>query len=201
MAFTYPRAFLTIRGPSEITIRQTNVVGMNVSPFSLVPQVYKWPGAERWEADIGFDPMDRATAEQWIAFFGSMDGSVGSFTMGDPAGQTPRGTVAGSVTATGSARARTITLSGGTSSTTLLAGDWISFNSNRWLHKVMADVTLGGTPSCEIWPALRATIASATVTYTAAKGRFMLAETPQWTIGPASVYERLTIKAIEDLRP
>lgn len=29
----------------------------------------------------------------------------------------------------------------------------------------------------------------------------MLTETPQWTIGPASIYERLTIKAIEDLRP
>jgi len=199
MAFTFPRAFLTHRGPSEITIRQTNVVGMNVSPFSLVPQVYEWSGAERWEAEIGFDPMDRATAEPWVAFFSSMRGPVGSFTMGDPAGQTPRGTASGSVTATGSVRSHTITLSGG--SGTLLAGDWISFDSSRRLHKVLADVTLGGTPSCEIWPALRATIASATVTYTGAKGRFMLTEPPQWTIGPASIYERLTIKAIEDLRP
>ncbi|HQS15041.1 hypothetical protein [Reyranella sp.] len=199
MAITFPRAFLTHRGPSEITIRQSNVVGMNVSPFSLVPQVYEWPGAERWEADIGFDPMDRATAEPWVAFFTSMRGPVGSFTMGDPAGASPRGTVSGSVTATGSVRSHTITLSGGTG--TLLAGDWISFGSSRWLHKVMVDVTLGSTPSCEIWPSLRAALSSSALTYSGAKGRFMLTETPQWTIGPASVYERLTIKAIEDLRP
>lgn len=198
MAISFPRTFLTHRGPSEITIRQTNVVGMNVSPFSLVPQVYDW-GGERWEMEIGFDPMERKDAEPWVAFFASLRGPVGSFTAGDPAGQTPRGTVSGSVTATGSIRSHTITLGGG--SGTLSAGDWISFGSNRWLHKVVADVTLGGTPSCEIWPSLRAALSSSALTYTGAKGRFMLTETPQWTIGPASVYDRLTIKAIEDLRP
>ncbi|MGQ3310376.1 MAG: hypothetical protein ACT6UX_08470 [Reyranella sp.] len=165
-----------------------------------MPQVYEWPG-ERWEMEFSYDPMERKHAEPLIVFATNLRGPVGSFTMGDPAGQVPRGTVAGSVTATGAIRARTITLSGGTSGTTLLAGDWISFGSSRWLHKVMADCTLGGSPSLEIWPSLRAALSGSTLTYTAAKGRFMLIETPQWSIGPASIYEPMTLKAIEDLRP
>lgn len=198
MAISFPLTFPTHRAPTGITIRQRNVVGMNVSPGSMVPQVYEWSG-ERWEADISLPPMVRADAEPWIAFAASLRGSVGYFTMGDPANDTPRGTASGSVTATGTVRARTITLGGGTG--TLLAGDWISVGSNRWLHKVLANVTLGATPSCEIWPALRGTLSSAAIAITAAKGRFMLIETPQWNIGPAGIYEPMMLKAIEDLRP
>lgn len=200
MAISFPLAFPTHRGPASVTIRPKSVNGMNVSPFSLVPQVYKWPGAERWEMDISFGPMSRANGEDWNAFFLSLEGPVGSFTMGDPSGQTPRGTATSGVTATGSVRATTITLAG---SGTLLAGDWISFTSHRWLHKLKKSVTLsGGGVSAEIWPGLRAALSSAATATTAAKGRFMLTtEMPEWSVGRDGIHQPPMLKAIEDLRP
>ena len=198
MAFTYPRAWPALRGVAEIAFTPFSVSAMNVSPLSLEAQVYGWPG-ERWEVDVSFVAMKRADAERWIAFFTSLRGKVGSFTLGDPAGQVPRGTASGSVTATGDERARTVTLSGG--SGTLLEGDWISFDSHRRLHKVLADVTLGGSVSCEIWPSLRATLSSAPVALSGAKGRFMLMEPPRWSIGLADIYRPPSIKAYEDRRP
>lgn len=197
MAISFPRTFPAIQ-PRGVTLRQHNVTGMNVSPGSLVPQVYKWPG-ERWELDLDFPPMYRAEAEELIAFVLSMEGPVGSFTMGDPSGQAPRGTAVSGVTATGAARSSTITLAG---SGTLLAGDWISFQSHRWLHKLKTSVTLsGGGVSCEIWPALRVSLSGAATATTGAKGRFMLLETPEWSMGTGGIFQPPTLKALEDLRP
>lgn len=200
MAISFPLAFPTHRGPVSVTIRPKSVTGVNVSPFSLVPQVYKWPGAERWEMDISFGPMSRANGEAWNAFILSLEGPVGSFTMGDPSGQTPRGTATSGVTATGSARATSITLAG---SGTLLEGDWISFSSHRWLHKMKKSVTLsGGGVTAEIWPGLRAALSGAATATTAAKGRFMLlTESPEWSVDLAGHHHPPMLKAIEDLRP
>lgn len=197
MAISYPLAFPTHKGVRSITIRQRKVVGLSMSPFSLIPQTYEHPG-EMWEADITLPPMNRAAGEAWIAWLASLRGSVGSFTMGDPAGATSRGGASGSPTATGSIRARTITVSGGSGS--LYAGDWISLGG-RYLHKVLANVALGGSASVEIWPALRAAVSGAACTVNGATGRWFLAETPGWDIDVASIYRPQTIKALEDLRP
>lgn len=199
MAISFPLAFPSVRPPRAVTLRGRNVTGLNVSPGSLVPQVYKWPG-ERWELDIEFPPLRRALAEPIIAFLIALEGPIGSFTMGDPAGQVPRGTAASGVTATGTARVSTVTLKG---SGTLLEGDWISFGSHRWLHKMKKSVTLsGGGVSAEIWPALRASLSDAAAATTGAKGRFMLqAEPPEWSEGVGDVVQLPLIRAVEDLRP
>lgn len=194
MAISFPRSFLTHKKPSRITIRPSKADGVATSPFDFTQQVYEFVG-ERWLADITFPPMARPDAEKWIAWLVSLRGHHGSFTMGDPNGTAPRGTASGSVTVTGSVRARTVTVSG---SGTLLAGDWISIG-NRYLHKVTADASLTG--SVEIWPALRTTVSGASASTSNAVGQWMLAELPEWTIDRGgSVYQIGTVKAVEDMR-
>jgi hypothetical protein len=198
MAITFPRAFLTHKKPSAINISMEKADGVAASPFDLSEQVYEWVG-ERWLAEISFPPMNRANAEAWIGWLTSLRGAFGSFTMGDPNGLTARGTASGSPTASGTIRARTITVAGG--SGTLLVGDWISFSSNRWLHKVTADVTLGGSVSVEIWPALRAPLSGSAMAVTNPMGRWRLAEKPSWSIDQGgTMYHIAPVRAVEDMR-
>ena len=184
MSISYPLALPTSIGIAEITLSANNAVATSQSPFTFQQQIIQHPG-QRWTASVSIPPVRRDLAEPWVAFLLSLNGPVGTFLLGDPNAKAPQGT-ATSATITGAARSSspTITMTG-----TLLAGDYIQIGSGATatLHKVLVDRS--GTGTLEIWPALRSTASSATVTLTNTVGRFRLSGTQQsFGINNASVY-------------
>ena len=184
MAISYPLALPTSIGIAEITLSANNAVAISQSPFTFQQQIIRHPG-QRWTASVSIPPVRRDLAEPWVAFLLAMNGPVGTFLLGDPNAKAPQGT-ATSATITGAARSSspTITMAG-----TLLAGDYIQIGSGvtATLHKVLQDKN--GTGTIEIWPALRSTASSATVTLTNTVGRFRLSGTQQsFNINDASIY-------------
>ena len=194
MSITYPLALPTSIGIAEITLSANNAVAISQSPFTFQQQIIQHPG-QRWTASVSIPPVRRDLAEPWVAFLLAMNGPVGTFLLGDPNAKAPRGT-ATSATITGAARSSspTITMTG-----TLLAGDYIQIGSGATatLHKVLQDKN--GTGTVEIWPALRSTASSATVTLTNTVGRFRLSGTQQsFNINDASIYG-ISFDAVEAL--
>ena len=194
MSITYPLALPTSIGIAEITLSANNAVAISQSPFTFQQQIIQHPG-QRWTASVSIPPVRRDLAEPWVAFLLAMNGPVGTFLLGDPNAKAPQGT-ATSATITGAARSSspTITMTG-----TLLAGDYIQIGSGvtATLHKVLQDKN--GTGTVEIWPALRSTASSATVTLTNTVGRFRLSGTQQsFNINDASIYG-ISFDAVEAL--
>ncbi len=203
MSVTYPLSLPTVRNPVSMTLRQRKVVGVNVAPGSLVPQVYEWPG-ERWELDMTFNVMERDVGGAWAGFLSALRGSVGSFLAGDPTGTGPIGTAGGTPTVNGTtlAGARVLPVSGGTG--TLKAGSLFSLGSGatRQLYQVQTDASLS-SGLLDIWPALRLQAANATpIQLTNPTGRFMLkpGTMPEWTIDQKGYYHIANVSAWEDRR-
>jgi len=194
MAISYPRTFITPNNLTGFRISRVKSQGMSRAPTSGVMQVYDYYGGW-WELECALPPMKRADAAPWQAFLTSLNGMEGSFNAGDPLAATRLGTASGSWTATGSIRAKTVTLSG---TGTLKAGDYITIAS-RYLHQILADGTAGG--SFDIWPPLRAAASSAAVTYSSPYARWVLTEMDSWESGVGDYYRPVTFKAVEDMRP
>jgi len=184
LAISYPLALPTSIGIAQISLSANNAVSLVQSPFTFQQQVIRHPG-QRWTASVTIPPVRRDLAEPWVAFLLALNGPVGTFLLGDPNAKAPRGT-ATSATITGAAGSSspTITMTG-----TLLAGDYIQIGSagTSTLHKVLVD--RNGTGTIEIWPALRSSVTTATVTLTNTVGRFRLSGTQQsFNINDSSVY-------------
>lgn len=177
MAISYPVSLPTATGISSITIRAKNAVALSRSPFTYDQQVHAYSG-QSWEADVTLPPMKSSNAEQWNAFLISLRGQFGTFTMGDPANTSLRGT-ATSVVVTGSAGDKTLDVNV-PSGETLLAGDWLQLGtgSDATLHKVLEDYTGTGSleaDSLEIWPAIRKDRSAVTATISNTVGNWRLA--------------------------
>ena len=184
MAISYPLALPTSIGIANITLSANNAVAISQSPFTFKQQIVQHAG-QRWTASVSIPPVRRDLAEPWVSFLLSLNGPVGTFLLGDPNAKAPRGT-ATSATLTGILGSSSPTI---TMTETLLAGDYIQLGSGdtATLHKVLVDRS--GTGVVEIWPALRSTVSSATVTLTNTVGRFRLSGNQQsFSINETSVY-------------
>lgn len=204
MAISYPLTLPSHTGIAQINFRAINTVGMSMSPFTYAQQVVAHSG-QRWEADITLPRMKRADAEQWIAWLVSLRGQLGTFTLGDPTGATPRGSAGGTPVVNGADQVGgTLAIDGCTASQTgwLKAGDYIQLGSGTTatLHKVLqdADSDGSGNVSLDIWPYIRsAPTDGSTVVTSNAVGKFRLASNEQnWGINEASIYG-LTFGAVE----
>jgi hypothetical protein len=192
MAISYPLDTPTTIGFESIELRAVNATITSQSPFSYKQQVISHTG-QRWEASVSIPSVLRDLAEPWAAFLTALKGQTGTFLLGDPLSATPRGTVS-SCTLTGTAGDESVTV---TMTGSLLAGDYIQLGSGTTarLHKVLVDQTGSGT--LEIWPALRSTYSSATVTTTNAKGVFRLNQNmSSWQISNANSYG-IAFEAVE----
>jgi hypothetical protein len=192
MAISYPLDTPTTIGFESIELRAVNATITSQSPFSYKQQVISHTG-QRWEASVSIPSVLRDLAEPWVAFLTALKGQTGTFLLGDPIGATPRGTVS-SCTLTGTAGDESVAV---TMTGSLLAGDYIQLGSGTTarLHKVLVDQTGSGT--LEIWPALRSTYTSATVTTTNAKGVFRLNQNmSSWQISNANSYG-IAFEAVE----
>jgi hypothetical protein len=192
MAISYPLDTPTTIGFESIELRAVNATITSQSPFSYKQQVISHTG-QRWEASVSIPSVLRDLAEPWVAFLTALKGQTGTFLLGDPLGATPRGTVS-SCTLTGNAGDESVAV---TMTGSLLAGDYIQLGSGTTarLHKVLIDQSGSGT--LEIWPALRSTYSSATVTTTNAKGVFRLNQNmSSWQISNANSYG-IAFEAVE----
>jgi len=204
MAISYPLTLPSHTGIAQINFRAINTVGMSMSPFTYAQQVVAHSG-QRWEADITLPPMKRADAEQWIAWLVSLRGQLGTFTLGDPIGATPRGSAGGTPVVNGADQVGgTLVIDGCTASQTgwLKAGDYIQLGSGSTatLHKVLQDANSDGSGnvSLDIWPYIRsAPNDGSTVVTSNTVGKFRLASNEQnWSINEASIYG-MTFGAVE----
>lgn len=206
MAESYPLS-IPNTGIASIRLVAKNAVAVSASPFTFSQQVYRHQG-QGWEADITLPPMKREQAEEWVSFLLRLRGQYGTFLLGDPLGETPRGSA--SVTTGNPAVAGTgqtgdfLNVDGLPLSETgyLKAGDYIQLGtgSSATLHKVLADVNTNsfGEATLNLFPRIRtAPNDSAPVTVSNCKGNFRLnTNETSWDINSASIYG-ITFGAVE----
>ena len=196
MAISYPLNTPTTIGIESIELRAVNAVAVSQSPFTYKQQVISHQG-QIWSASVSIPSVRRDLAADWKAMLVALKGSVGTFLLGDPDYATPRGTVSGTPTLSGTAGDSTVSV---TMTGTLLAGDYIQLGtgSAARLHQVLVDQSDSG--NLEIWPDLRSTYSGETVIYSSPKGVFRLGNsTTSWSIDNASFYG-ISFEAIEALQ-
>jgi len=196
MAISYPLNTPTTIGIESIELRAMNAVAVSQSPFTYKQQVISHQG-QIWSASVSIPSVRRDLAAEWKAMLVALKGSVGTFLLGDPDYVTPRGTVSGTPTLSGTAGDSTVSV---TMTGTLLAGDYIQLGtgSAARLHQVLVDQS--GSGNLEIWPNLRDTYSGQTVIYSSPKGVFRLGNsTTSWSIDNASFYG-ISFEAIEALQ-
>jgi len=196
MAISYPLNTPTTIGIESIELRAMNAVAISQSPFTYKQQVIAHQG-QIWSASVSIPSVRRDLAADWKAMLVALKGSVGTFLLGDPDYVTPRGTVSGTPTLSGTAGDSTVSV---TMTGTLLAGDYIQLGtgSAARLHQVLVDQS--GSGNLEIWPDLRSTYSGETVIYSSPKGVFRLGNsTTSWSIDNASFYG-ISFEAIEALQ-
>jgi len=196
MAISYPLNTPTTIGIESIELRAMNAVAVSQSPFTYKQQVISHQG-QIWSASVSIPSVRRDLAADWKAMLVALKGPVGTFLLGDPDYVTPRGTVSGTPTLSGTAGDSTVSV---TMTGTLLAGDYIQLgtSSAARLHQVLVDQD--GSGNLEIWPDLRSTYSGETVIYNSPKGVFRLGQsTTSWSIDNASFYG-ISFDAIEALQ-
>jgi hypothetical protein len=196
MAISYPLNTPTTIGIESIELRAVNAVAVSQSPFTYKQQVISHQG-QIWSASVSIPSVRRDLAAEWKAMLVALKGPVGTFLLGDPDYATPRGTVSGTPTLSGTAGDSTVSV---TMTGTLLAGDYIQLGtgSAARLHQVLVDQS--GSGNLEIWPDLRSTYSGETVIYSSPKGVFRLGNsTTSWSIDNASFYG-ISFDAIEALQ-
>ena len=137
--------------------------------------------------------MREADAEAWSAWLTSLRGQFGTFLLGNPFRNSPRGT-ATSATVTGLAGARTVSVS---MTGTLKAGDYFQLGTgtSSRLYKVLEDASGSGT--IEIWPSLRAAASGTSMDLTSPVGAFRLSSNEvSWSVNNLAVYG-ITFGAVE----
>ena len=161
-------------GFTSMTMRLRSATSISTSPFTFDQQVHQHQGV-RWEAEVTLPPLKRADAKQVEAFFASLRGQGGTFTMGNPLHNT---TATG--TGTGAVNATTIT----GSFTGAVACYYFEINSQLYII-----TEVNSSSSIDIMPPLRTAASSAALDFTLPKGTWRLASNEiGWSINQASLY-------------
>lgn len=158
MTISYPLNLPTITGLARVNLAAITSVAINRSPFTFQTQIQKNQG-QIWGAEVTLPRMERASAEEWIAFLLSLNGPEGTFRLGDPLARVPRGSIGTGLTVSGAAQTgNTLTITGAPVSTAgvLLPGDYLTVEER--LYKVLQSATSNGSGivTVDIWPRLRA---------------------------------------------
>lgn len=171
------------------------------SPFSGMVRTMSRSG-DRWACTVTTPPMKGANRAIMRAFVASLRGQTNRVVLGDHS-HVKRGTQAANVLVNGGSQTgTTLAVDGGTSSATLLAGDYIGVGS--YLHMVTADATFNGSgqATLTISPPLRSSPAdNSTVNITAPTARFVLTgNTAGWSNQVGGI-SQFSLEFIEDLTP
>jgi hypothetical protein len=209
MPENYPLTLPSVSGIARVRLIARDAIGVTESPFTFTQQVFRNQG-QRWEADISLPPMTRANAEEWASFLLRLRGRFGTFLLGDPANETPRGSAGltpGTPVVDGAGQSGdALDISGLPISINgyLLAGDYIQVGSGATarLHKVLQNVNSDGAgkATVNLWPAIQSNpLDGSAIGVTNARGNFRLASNEtSWDISTARIYG-ITFGAIEAL--
>lgn len=192
MAIIYPLSLPATNSISDIRLSAMNAIAYSRSPFTFTGQAHAYAG-EMWSADITLKAMRETDAEKWSAWLTALRGQLGTFLLGNPFRNSPRGTTT-AATITGSAGDRSVTVA---KTGTLLAGDYFQLGTttSSRLYKVLEDSNGSGT--LEIWPALRATVSGVSADLTAPVGSFRLSSNEaSWSVNNLAIYG-ITFGAVE----
>jgi hypothetical protein len=182
----------------KISFSPEFAVGQSMSPTTFQGEFFEHVG-QRWVASIRLPPMIREDAEEWVAWGLALNGTLGTFRIGDPMGATPRGALGGTpvVDGAGQQLSKTLATRGWSASTLVLkAGDYIQLG-NR-LHKVLTDSTSDGSGdlTLDIFPRVRDALTDGqAITTTNTKGIWRLSRPLDWSIG--AVMYGMSFKAVE----
>lgn len=182
MAISYPVTLPSTPNFRAVEFRAKNAVAVSSSPFTYQQQIYQYPG-QMWEVDVSLPPMKRNDAETWIAALMSLNGSVGTFKLGDPVGCYPRGSanVEGlfyTVSELSSGDNQLEIFGAGLTTNSLLAGDYIEIGNQlfKCLNNAVEKDAEQPTINVDVWPNVRGTIeAVSSVKVAHTKGLFRLA--------------------------
>lgn len=196
MTISYPLSLPATKDLAAITLRLRSVVAVGTSPFTGKQQVQAHQG-QWWEAECSLPPMERADAEEWLAFLLALNGREGTFLMGDPKGGTPRGTALGSPQVNGAGQSGNELATDGwtvSQSRALAKGDYFSLGSgaSTRLYKMVEDEASDGAGAAALTfqPKLRSSPENnAALTVTNAKGLWRLSTNEvSWSVTDLIAY-------------
>lgn len=199
MAISFPLNIPSSPSIKEIRFRMNSQTGMHRSSFTGHQYVTVWPG-QWWEVDVTLPKMERAEAEEWNAFFASLNGQEGYFRLGDPDGTTARGTAGGTPLVNGASQTGQDLITDGwdLSAVVLKAGDYIQIDDT--LYKVLEDVTSDGSGNAtlSLFPKIRvAHDTNSTIVVSSAKGLFRLADNVSGWSSDDNRHYTITFSAVE----
>lgn len=181
MAFSYPLSLPSSPGFTSFTWAWESRIGVSQSIFTGQQEVQEWQG-QILSGELTLPPMTRAQADNWETFLMELKGQYGTFYIGDPHRESPRGTVTGTpVVAGANQTGNHLIIDGLTPGTTFLQkGDWIQVGSTttQRIYRLLSQATAdsAGEATLDIFPRLRESPADgATITTESCKGVFRLA--------------------------
>lgn len=192
--------------PKQIDFSMNDTVGEVTSPFTFASQYQCWAGGDYWKLNVSLPPMPKASADQWVAWFGALRGKTNVFQIGDGTHAYPStfGTInALSPVTDGVNNATSIMLStrGWTPGTTVFnPGDYIQLGYR--LHVIVGSsgyvADANGKCNLELWPSLRETLGDGTpIDFTQPMGLFRLQENERQYSAVSDRLYRLSFKAVE----
>lgn len=181
MAITFPLSHPLTPGFTGFEMKRIGNVGVAASVFTFKQEVQKHQG-QIWAIVATLPQMNRVDAAEWEAFITKLNGPEGTFLIGDPDGQTPRGVATGTPLIKGASQlGNSLITDNWTPDITniLRANDYIQLSSGltTHLHVNLNDVDSDGVGEAilDIWPDLRISpINNDPIIVTSAKGIFRL---------------------------
>lgn len=199
MAITYPLNFPyfnNILPIQKMTMRLNSSVAVQQSPYSYAQQVQDF-GGMRWEAEVTLRPLTHSESLKFQAFFASLNGSKGTFILGNQLFTS--NDFSGDISINGSGVSAgdveiPITIASGHSIT-----NGQMFEINNRLHMFLDSATAGNT-TVDIRPPLRANVPDNTSLQTdLPEGTWRLASNKiDWDISTAGLYS-FTFACVEAL--
>lgn len=196
MTITFPLDLPVAFPFSGATVRASSIVESNPSPFTGSEQLYPHAG-QWWEADLLLPPLRGADAAAWRAFLTKLNGREGTFLMGDPGYNGPRGAATGAPQVMGAGQTGTVLAVDGFDpgvTGILMEGDYIGMGSGSTtrMHQVLNTVNSNafGQVTLDIWPRLRYAPADNTVIEVVnprTQWRLMTNER-EWAVGPGRIF-------------
>ena len=196
---TYPINHPTAPNFKTARWQLSRQVAVSESPYSGVQQVYEYDYA-LWGATLSLPPMRREQAGAWTAFFATLHGRKGTFSLGDPDRIIPLGAATNTITLASGASVGdySLSLTVGASlsgvSNIFKAGDYIQLGTSAAdykLHQVIEDCDASGTTvTAKIEPAVKVAVSTGQqITYNSPKGVFRM-DTDElgWQTNEVSVY-------------
>lgn len=171
---------------AEIKWNHESAVAFSRSPFSYVTQAQEHSG-KAWSGTVSWPTLLRAEKAEVVTFMRKLHGSFGTFLMGVPGEETPRGSAStdpGTPVVDGAGQTgETLNIRGAPASVNgyLLEDDLIQLGTgaNSRLYSVIADVNTDsiGDATISVWPDLRSSpVDGATVVVSNAKGAFRMVD-------------------------